>query len=336
MGLISGFVHDASGNAIVAASVYVYTVDTTTAVSLYSDRGLATPAANPLTTASDGTYRAYAVDGIYDLKITAVGHPDTTIPDVPVIDPTLSVLLGGRPVDQVVSGSTLGAGKLVLRGSATATPGTVEVRDSAFVFNEEGADQDARFEGDTLTHMLFADGSAATENLAFVAAAAPNWQTMDRGLFVGDASAPPTGNPSAGVFLYSESGAWKWRNGNGNVVYPDYGSYTPTITGVTNVAASTSAVCYWTRTGPAVTVWGQIIVDPTATAYTQFRLSLPIASNFTLAGQLSGNGHQPFGGASIPIVGIQADTTNDQAIFELVPQDTANRPIMFHFSYQVL
>lgn len=87
----------------------------------------------------------------------------------------------------------------------------------AFVANDNGADADCRIEGDSLTHMIFTDGSAATENIALLAAAAPNWQSMDRGLFIGNATTVPTGDPSSGGFLYVESGALKYRGSSGTI-----------------------------------------------------------------------------------------------------------------------
>lgn len=85
------------------------------------------------------------------------------------------------------------------------------------VFNETQADIDHRFEGDSISHLLFLDATATTENIAVFAAAAPNWQAMDRGFFVGDTTAAPTGNPASGGFLYSEAGALKWRGSSGTV-----------------------------------------------------------------------------------------------------------------------
>lgn len=85
------------------------------------------------------------------------------------------------------------------------------------VFNEQQADIDHRFEGDSISHMLFLDATATTENIALVTTAAPNWQTMDRGLFLGDTSNAPSGNPSAGIFIWSEGGAGKARGGGGTV-----------------------------------------------------------------------------------------------------------------------
>jgi hypothetical protein len=86
-----------------------------------------------------------------------------------------------------------------------------------FIANEGGGDNDSRFEGDTLTHLLFLDASAATENIALLAGSAPSWQSMDGGLFIANASTAPTGNPSAGGFLWVESGALKYRGSSGTV-----------------------------------------------------------------------------------------------------------------------
>lgn len=90
-------------------------------------------------------------------------------------------------------------------------------RETGTIFNDPGNDIDFIVEGDTLTHAIFLDASAATENIALVAAAAPNWQSMDRGLFIGNASTVPTGNPSSGGFLYVEAGALKYRGSSGTI-----------------------------------------------------------------------------------------------------------------------
>jgi len=85
------------------------------------------------------------------------------------------------------------------------------------VVNEQGGDIDFRAEGDTLTHLIFAEANAATENVALLAAGAPDWKGMDRGLFIGDVSSAPVGDPVAGGFLFSEAGALKWRGSAGTV-----------------------------------------------------------------------------------------------------------------------
>lgn len=86
------------------------------------------------------------------------------------------------------------------------------------VFNEGGdSSSDLRIEGDTLSYMFFTDASAATENIALLTTAAPNWQAMDRGLFIGNVSTAPTGNPSGGGFLYVSAGALYWRGSGGTI-----------------------------------------------------------------------------------------------------------------------
>lgn len=102
-------------------------------------------------------------------------------------------------------------------GINTASPGaTLDVRGSA-IFNEDGGDNDFRVEGDTMTHMIFLEGNAASENIALLAASLPNWQSMDRGIFIGNSTTVPTGAPSGGGFLYVESGALKYRGSSGNI-----------------------------------------------------------------------------------------------------------------------
>lgn len=84
------------------------------------------------------------------------------------------------------------------------------------VFNETGnAALDVRIEGDTLAYMFFTDATGLTENIALLTTASPSWQNMDRGIFLGDSSNAPTGSPSAGAFLWSDSGVPKIRQSGG-------------------------------------------------------------------------------------------------------------------------
>lgn len=90
-------------------------------------------------------------------------------------------------------------------------------RNGGAVFNNTGLDIDFRIEGDTLTHAFYLDADASSENIALLTTAVPNWQSMDRGMFIGNATTVPTGNPSGGGFLYVESGALKYRGSSGTV-----------------------------------------------------------------------------------------------------------------------
>ena len=85
------------------------------------------------------------------------------------------------------------------------------------VFNESGNDSNLRAEGDSLAFMLYLNADATLENIALLTTAEPNWQTMDGGIFIGNASTVPTGNPTSGGYLYVEAGALKWRGPSGAI-----------------------------------------------------------------------------------------------------------------------
>lgn len=112
------------------------------------------------------------------------------------------------------------------------------------------------------------------------------------------------------------------------------GSYTPTLTDVTNIGAKTAYTNYFTRQGDVCRVHGMVDIDPTsATVNTQLRQSLPFASNLTTLQQVAGalasfNGAQPNGN-------VQADTTNDDAVFSFIPTSDANASWAPTFSYLI-
>lgn len=109
------------------------------------------------------------------------------------------------------------------------------------------------------------------------------------------------------------------------------GSYTPTLTGATNVASSTAFISYYTKIDSIVTVVGRLNVDPTGTGTTQLRISLPIASAFSAVTQLSGVASSM--GDSGRVV---ADITNDEALLEYTAVSTANTGFAFMFSYIII
>lgn len=110
------------------------------------------------------------------------------------------------------------------------------------------------------------------------------------------------------------------------------GTYTPTLTGVTNIDAVTANVCQYLRVGNVVTVSGMIGVDATATGNYTFRASLPIASNFTSASQCNGSLTASGGLGYSRIV---ADTVNDAAQFDGNTSSTAGNNSSFSFTYLI-
>jgi len=112
-------------------------------------------------------------------------------------------------------------------------------------------------------------------------------------------------------------------------------TYTPTLTNVANLSASTAYACQYIRVGSMVWIAGTVDVDPTLTATTtQLGISLPVASNFTQTYQAGGSA----AAISVPSqsAGIFADTANDRLTMQFVSTDITNQAMYFTVGYQIL
>lgn len=124
-------------------------------------------------------------------------------------------------------------------------------------------------------------------------------------------------------------------NGGGNITALTAGTYTPTLTNVANLDASTAFECQYSRIGVVVTGSCRVSVDPALTATsTQLGISLSVASNFgaveDAAGSCFASGIVAQGAAII------ADTTNDRLQMQWLSGDVTNQPMTCTFSYQVI
>lgn len=113
------------------------------------------------------------------------------------------------------------------------------------------------------------------------------------------------------------------------------GTYTPTLTNVANLAASTAYECQYLRVGNTVTVSGKVDIDPTlAATSTQLGISLPVASNIGAAEDCSGVAFASgIAGQGAAILG---DAANDRAQLQYVSADVSNQAMFFTFTYQVI
>lgn len=116
------------------------------------------------------------------------------------------------------------------------------------------------------------------------------------------------------------------------------GTYTPTLTNSTNVAASTPVECFYTRVGNVVTVTGQVSIDITTTLTDSVLLmTLPIASAFTVDRNCSGTGASSTAGTyGTETIAILANVAGGSAEFRLRPASVANLDYRFSFAYRVL
>jgi hypothetical protein len=114
------------------------------------------------------------------------------------------------------------------------------------------------------------------------------------------------------------------------------GTWTPTLTGVTNVASTDCVAyeCLFTRMGDTLMGSGLLECNPTAIGNVTVGISLPIASDFTATNDCSGNATSP---GATPIVGsIIPDTVNNRAELRFYSPDAANAFIRFMFVCRIL
>lgn len=137
-------------------------------------------------------------------------------------------------------------------------------------------------------------------------------------------------SPTDDDIIQRKAGAWVnrtltqlWTDLKAITGFPIDGTWTPTGTPGTNVAAMTPHLMNYIRVGDQVTYNGLVEIDTTATgAFTCF-LTVPIASDFQSGDDASGNGTQP--GAGTPnVISIREDQTNNRLQLDGYAQSTAN------------
>ena len=136
----------------------------------------------------------------------------------------------------------------------------------------------------------------------------------------------------ASVFRVRDGGEIQFTpTTNGNLTS---GTYTPTLTNVTNVAASTAFLCQFMRVGAVVTVSGKVNIDPTAVGATSLAMSLPIASNLSAEENCCGVATSP--AALSEFAAILGDATNDRALVNFVASNIADHSFYFTFTYRII
>lgn len=111
--------------------------------------------------------------------------------------------------------------------------------------------------------------------------------------------------------------------------------YTPTLTNVANLDASTAYETLYVRTGAHVLVAGRVDVDPTLTATaTQLGISLPVSSNLGATEDCCGTAFAS--GIAGQGAAIRGDAANNRAEMVWVSSDVTNQPMYFTFVYEVI
>ena len=112
------------------------------------------------------------------------------------------------------------------------------------------------------------------------------------------------------------------------------GTWTPTLTDVTNLDGSTPYQGQYVRIGSKVIASGRVDADPTGAGQVQLGISLPVASNFGAAEDCGGVAFCPT--VAGEGAAIYADTVNDRAQMEWIAGDLTNQPRYFTFMYDVI
>lgn len=115
----------------------------------------------------------------------------------------------------------------------------------------------------------------------------------------------------------------------------DSGTWTPTLTNVTNVDASVGGACHYIRIGDNVMCWGLLQIDATvAASAVVVRMSLPIASNFSDTSDASGNLTSP--GVTPSVGSVIPNTTYNTFEIRVTPANAGNIYYRFAAGYIII
>jgi len=128
-------------------------------------------------------------------------------------------------------------------------------------------------------------------------------------------------------------------NSSGNITAANLisGTYTPTVTALSNATSVSSALCHYIRVGNQVTVTGSFSATATSSGVnTNVRISLPIASDLTATADLSGHGSIE-DSTMTPNVVVKGDVSNDAAQLAVgsVPVGGTTLSTFFSFTYTI-
>jgi hypothetical protein len=134
--------------------------------------------------------------------------------------------------------------------------------------------------------------------------------------------------PGAVMPLDMDSRSWAAWNRDQSL---EDGTYTPTLSNVTNVSASTAFECQYARVGNAVNVSGKASVTATGAGTIDLGISLPIASAIAAAEDVAGVGTT----TSFLAAYVAGDSTNDRAQLSYSAPGAGTLTVYFNFTYWV-
>lgn len=249
---------------------------------------------------------------------------------------------------QDFSGSVNHTAPLTVNGSSMTVNGAFEVKHSSLVVGSDGkvgvgiytpvvSSLHINEPNESLSFVLFSTGP--TGGLV---------NTGQRLGIISYAVASPsdlhiTGGPGHPISLGSNNGAsihvvgyidgtTKIGSGGTPLAVISTGTYTPTLTSVTNLDGTTAVQATFLRVGNQVTVYGNFSADATTTlVLTNMGISLPIASDLVNDQDLGGAGSNDLR-ESLVMIG---DVASNRADVYWTPVSTADKKFSFTFSYTI-
>lgn len=202
---------------ITADDIFFDTAATTPTISQNAMTGTGTGQGFTIQ-AQSNTANAAATGGAFTLSAgDASGSAVATF-----VGGTLS-LIGGAASGSAASGTFTG-GDVQIRGGTALGGGGTQTGGNTIIRPGGGSDADGKgrledFQSETAILSWYRNPSNQV-NLFFFGThpgGAENVQSMDKGIYFGNADVVPTGNASGGGFLYAEAGALKWRGSGGTI-----------------------------------------------------------------------------------------------------------------------
>ena len=159
--------------------------------------------------------------------------------------------------------------------------------------------------------------------------------TATNQFMIGSTTRPITNIVWQGILTSSDMHNNALAQGNSSAQQVRSGTYTPTLTNVTNITTSTAYKFQWMRVGNVVTVSGRVNIQNTATGASELGISLPIASDIGATTDCVGSAPGSTSGILDDVGWVIGDATNNRAAMQSTAVGIGAHDHWVSFTYEV-